>query len=204
MIRHFLLPVVFLSGVAVAHSQVEVQRQDFFVDSDPGVRLFVREVRVGGSGRIGKPIVLLHGARVPGLASFDLPVPGGSFAAALAQFGFDVYVVDGRGYGRPTRPKEMDEPPNSHAPLVRSDEAVRDISALVDSVRRRRHVARIAILGWATGGQWGGYYASLYPEKVSALILLNSLYRGSSQHPFIGHGTDSEDPAQPNHFNQAA
>jgi pimeloyl-ACP methyl ester carboxylesterase len=98
----------------------------------------------------------------------------------------------------------MDEPPNSHAPLVRSDEAARDISAVVDAIRQRRRVARVAIFGWATGGQWGGYYASLYPEKVSALILLNSLYRGASLQSFIGHGTESEDPAHPDHFNQAA
>ena len=44
----------------------------------------------------------------------------------------------------------------------------------------------------------------MYPEKVSALILLNILHRGSSPHPFIGHGTDSEDPVHLNHFNQAA
>ena len=204
MIHDFLLAVLFLSASVPAPSQAEVRRQDFFVDGDPGVRLFVREVRFGNTGRIGRPILLVHGARVPGLASFDLTVPGGSLAADLGQLGFDVYLMDVRGYGRSTRPKEMDQPPDSHAPLVRSNEAVRDIAAVVDSIRKRRHVARIAILGWATGGQWGGYYASLYPEKVSALILLNSLYRGSSQHPFIGHGTDSEDPAQPNHFNQAA
>src|SRR5215831_13992719 len=204
MIHNFLLAALFLSSAAPASSQVEVQRQDFFVDGDPGVRLFVREVRLGNTSRIGRPILLLHGARVSGVASFDLPVPGGSLAADLARLGFDAYVMDVRGYGRSTRPREMDQPPDSHAPLVRSNEAVRDISAVVDSIRRRRHVARVAILGWATGGQWGGYYSSLYPEKVSALILLNSLYRGSSQHAFIGHGTESEDPAQPYHFNQVA
>src|SRR5215469_15149972 len=202
MIHNFLLAALFLSAAVPAPSQVEVQRQDFFVDGDPGVRLFVREVRLGNDRPSGRPILLLHGARVPGLASFDLPVPGGSLAADLAQLGFDIYAMDIRGYGSSTRPREMDQPPGSHAPLVRSNEAVRDISAVVDSIRRRRHVARVAILGWATGGQWGGYYASLYPENVSALILLNSLYRGSSQHRFIGHGTDSEDPAQPYHFNQ--
>ena len=200
LVRHFFLAIIFLSG-SIA-SPVELQRQDFFVNADPGIRLFVRELRSGRGA--GKPILLLHGARVPGLASFDLPVPGGSFAADLAQLGFDVYVMDVRGYGRSTRPKEMDDPPNSHPPLVRSDEAVRDIAAVVDAIRRRRHVAQVALFGWATGGQWAGYYASLYPDKISALIVLNSLYRGNSLHPFIGHGSDSEDPAHPNHFNQAA
>jgi hypothetical protein len=63
------------------------------VDSDPAVRLFVREVRPGSSGQDGEPVLLVHGARVPGLASFDLPVAGGSFAADLARLGFDVYVM---------------------------------------------------------------------------------------------------------------
>src|SRR5215472_10691688 len=170
MIRHFLLAVVILSTAGATPSRPDVQRQDFFVKSDPGIRLFVRELRSGSGVGGGKSILLVHGARVPGLASFDLPVPGGSFAADLAQLGFDVYVMDVRGYGRSTRPKEMDDPPNSHPPLVRSDEAVRDIAAVVDAIRRRRHVAQVALFGWATGGQWAGYYASLYPDKISALI----------------------------------
>ena len=183
-----------------------VERLNFYVNSDPGVRLFVREVTTtrGNNGKTGLPILLLHGARVPGLASFDLPVPGGSLAADLAERGFDVFVMDVRGYGKSTRPSEIDEPPTAHAPLVRSSEAVHDISAVVDSIRQRGHVSRVVLLGWATGGQWAGYYASLYPERVRALILLNSLYGGSSKHALMGHGSDMEDPNNPNHFNQAA
>jgi pimeloyl-ACP methyl ester carboxylesterase len=74
----------------------------------------------------------------------------------------------------------------------------------VDAIRQRRRVERVALFGWATGGQWAGYYASLYPEKVSALILLNSLYRGSSQHSLIGRGTNSEDPAHSGRFHEAS
>jgi pimeloyl-ACP methyl ester carboxylesterase len=50
--------------------------------------LFVREVK--GGAEPGRPILLIHGARVPGLASFDLDVPRGSLAADLARRGFDV------------------------------------------------------------------------------------------------------------------
>src|ERR1700756_3209050 len=84
-------------------------RHDFFVNIDPGIRLFVREVVAGSEpDRAQPPILLLHGARVPSLASFDLDVPGGSFAADLAQRGFDVYLMDIRGYGASTRPPEME------------------------------------------------------------------------------------------------
>ena len=157
-----------LSVGAATQSRSEIERRDFFVDSDPGVRVFVREVTVphGADKSAGKPILLVHGARVPGLASFDLPVSGGSLAADLAQMGFDVFVMDVRGYGKSTRPKEMDEPPSAHAPLARSNEATRDISAVVDSIRQQRHVSAVALFGWATGGQWAGYYASIYPRSV--------------------------------------
>jgi pimeloyl-ACP methyl ester carboxylesterase len=206
MLRFVVVAAVFSGLFSTSFSRAEVRRRDFFVDSDPGIRLFVREVVDGSAPNqpAGKPILLLHGARVPGLASFDLPVRGGSFAADLARRGFDVYVMDVRGYGRSTRPKEMQEPPDAHAPLVRSDDAVHDLSAVVDAIRKRRRVARVALFGWATGGQWAGYYASLYRSNVSALILLNSLYRGSSQQAPIGRGTDSEDPVHPGRFNQAS
>ena len=204
MLRFVVVAAAFSALFGTSASSPEVQRRDFFVDGEPGIHLFVREV-VNGSTRgqaAGKPILLLHGARVPGLASFDLSVQGGSFAADLARRGFDVYVMDVRGYGRSTRPNEMQQPPDAHAPLVRSNDAVHDISAVVDAIRRRRRVARVALFGWATGGQWAGHYAGFYSDNVSALVLLNSLYRGSSEQALIGRGTDSEDPQHPGRFNQ--
>ena len=181
-----------------------ISRHDFFVDSEPGIRLFVREV-LADAPKQNQPtaILFVHGARVPGLASFDLDGPGGSLAADLAARGFVVYVMDVRGYGASSRPPEMEQPPSAHPPLVRSNEAARDIGAVVDSICARRHVSRVALFGWATGGQWAGYYASLRPEKVSALILLNSLYGGSSQHSMLGHGSSMEDPNHKDRFNQA-
>lgn len=178
-----------------------VARDDFLVESTPGISLFVRELRSESASRHDRtPIVLVHGARVPGLASFDLPVPDGSLAEELARAGFPVYVMDVRGYGRSTRPREMSEPRNANAPLVRSTEAVRDIAAVVEWVRERRDVESVALLGWATGGNWCGYYATLYPERVSNLILLNTLYGGSDEHASIGHGSSLEDPTHSGRF----
>jgi hypothetical protein len=111
MIQYCVVAIAFVYLAGVPRSEPKVERQDFFVNGDPGVRSFVREVviRVGIGNTTGEPILLLHGACVPGVASFDLLAPGGSLAADLAQLGFDVYVMDVRGYGRSTRPKEMNE-----------------------------------------------------------------------------------------------
>src|SRR5207253_4266989 len=90
----------------------------------------------------------------------------GSLAADLAEEGFCAYVIDIRGYGQSTRPPEMEEPPQNHLPVVRSVEAVRDIDAAVDLIRRRTGASRVSLFGWATGGQWAGYYATQHSEKL--------------------------------------
>ena len=199
-----LFAILVLAAPWTAAEPAAVERQDFYVLGENGIRIFVREV-LGTPHANGTPtILLIHGARVPGIASFDLKCAGGSLAADLAARGLAVYVMDVRGYGASTRPKEIDEPPGGRAALVRSNEAARDIGAVVDQIRERRKIAKVGLFGWATGGQWAGYYASLYPEKVAALIMLNSLYGGSSVHPLMGRGTDMEDASNPGHFNSAA
>jgi len=97
----------------------------------------------------------------------------------------------------------MEEPPQNHPPIVRSGEAVRDIDAAVDLIGKRTGVSRVSLFGWATGGQWAGYYATLYSEKLSHLILLNALYGADAPHPVMGHGSEMEDPAHPGHLNPA-
>jgi pimeloyl-ACP methyl ester carboxylesterase len=183
--------------------EARVRRQDFLVPEDAEIRIAVRELRVDLPEN-GPPLLLIHGARVPGIASFDLDVAGGSLAADLAAQGFAVYVMDVRGYGASTRPKGMQQPPDGRAALVRSNEVSRDIGAVVAWICARRRVGQVALLGWATGGQWAGYYASVFPEKVWALILLNSLYGGTSGHPLMGHGSDMEDAQHSGKFNRKA
>ncbi|HUN62173.1 MAG TPA: alpha/beta hydrolase [Candidatus Sulfotelmatobacter sp.] len=193
--------ILLLSSTqATPQVQPQFHREDLFAPSDSGIGVHVREVRAN-SMNFCDAILLVHGARVPGVASFDLPVPGGSLAADLAQRGFCVYIIDIRGYGDSTRPPEMEQPPQNHPPLVRSVEAVRDIDAAVDLIRKRTNTARIALFGWATGGQWAGYYATLHGHKVSHLILLNALYGADAPDPLMGHGSDMEDPLHPGILN---
>lgn len=154
-----MIRTLFALGVPALFSATalaDIERTDFSVMSEPGVEIGIREIVDGDQTRLGAPVVLLHGARVPGIASFDLSVEGGSLAEDLARNGLAVYIVDLRGYGASSRPAEMEEPPAVSAPLVRSGDAVRDLSAAVDAILERAGVAQVAILGWATGGPLGG------------------------------------------------
>src|SRR4030095_11874547 len=201
MIRYFHRFAVYaaLASMTVAFVRAEMERKEFHVESDSGVSLFVREVKARSSKSV-RPILLIHGARVPGIASFDLAVPGGSLAGDLAERGFAVYVMDVRGYGQSSRPAAMNEPAQNNAPLVRSDEAVRDIGAVVDWIRKRTGKKPV-LFGWATGGFWAGYYATLHFDSISALTMLNTLYGGSDKHAMLGHGTDLEDPKRAGRLN---
>jgi pimeloyl-ACP methyl ester carboxylesterase len=157
-----------------ASPQSAVTRSDTFVNSDPGIRLFVREVRSTAESR--NPILLLHGGGPGGIASFDIDVPGYSTAEAFAQAGHPVYLMDVRGWEQSTRLAGLDQPPNANPPLVTSEEAVRDISAVVDWIRQRHQNQSVALIGHASGGHWAGMYTSRNPQKVSHLVMLNSLY----------------------------
>ncbi|HVO63973.1 MAG TPA: alpha/beta hydrolase [Terriglobales bacterium] len=199
---HKICVALLLLASLAFPAAASVTRRDLFARSSAGSRIHVREVRTG-IGRACSPILLVHGARVPGVASFDLPVPGGSLAADLSEKGFCVYALDVRGYGQSTRPPQMSQPAESNPPLVRSVEAVADIDAAVDFIRKRSGAARVSLFGWATGGQWAGYYATLHSEKLSHLIMLNALYGAEAPHPLLGYGSDMEDPEHPGKLNPA-
>lgn len=194
------MKTLLLVAAGALSFQVQASQQ-FAVPSAPGISLAVTEI---GQHRGKRPLLLLHGARVSSKASFDLPVPGGSLAADLAARGFDVYTLDVRGYGASTRPAAMGAAPTFGAALVRSSDAVADIDAAVDFVRQRSGNAKVALLGWATGGQWAGHYATLHWPKLSAVVMLNSLYRGASPHPLIGRGTAMEDKQRPGTYSSEA
>lgn len=180
----------------------EVTRSNVQLRSDPGINVAVRSVTPAQAG--GVPVILVHGARVPGIASFDLSVPGYSLAEDLARAGHPTFILDVRGYGASTRPPQMDDDPAAGPPLVRSDEVVDDIEAVVDHVQSSTGTERVGIVGWATGGHWAGMYASLQPDDVSHLVIYNSLYGQADGHETLGRGSSNEDPDLPGVFNRSA
>ena len=46
----------------------------------------------------------------------------------------DVYLLDIRGYGKSSRPKEMSDDPKANPPIVRGDTAIKDIGTVVDFI----------------------------------------------------------------------
>jgi pimeloyl-ACP methyl ester carboxylesterase len=197
------LAVVAMSIVNATHAiAADVSREDFRVTTEDEIRLCVREVRALAGAQRGDPLILIHGARVPGVASFDLAVPDGSLAADLAvRTGRPVYVMNARGYGCSQRPAALDEPADANRPQVRAYEVARDIAAVAAAAEQRSRSSKVALFGWATGGMWAAYYAALDPEQIGHLVTLNALYGGSDHHAQLGPGSPMSDPQHPDRFN---
>ncbi|KAA8999068.1 alpha/beta hydrolase [Affinibrenneria salicis] len=179
-------------------------RKDRYIALTQGASLFVREVSLASSpaGHF-TPVLLLHGARVPGIASFDLPVPGGSLAGDLAAAGHRVYIMDLRGYGFSSRPAAMNAPPERSAPLMRTADAVADIGAAMRAIMQWSRSDKVSLVGWATGGHWAGAYAAQYPRHVGRLVLYNTLYGAADRHDTLGRGSPLDTPGNPGVFNAA-
>ena len=124
-------------------------------------------------------MLLVNGGRPGVLASWDVDAPGSSTAEELAKAGHHLFLMDVRGFGRSQFPKEMAGGRFEAPVAVRSNEAVRDIAAVVKQIKRENPGDnRLAAMGWATGSQWLGHYASLYPDEISHLIYYNAVYGG--------------------------
>jgi pimeloyl-ACP methyl ester carboxylesterase len=202
--RRLVLAGIGSTPIAAAlPSLVPLSRRELHVVTADDVHIHVRELRPGSSAK-GRPLLLIHGARVPGLASFDLDVPNGSLAGDLGErLNKRVYVMDARGYGGSDRPAAMEKPAAENRPLSRAYEVVRDIDAIVKTATQLCGVTQADLFGWAAGGAWAAYYASLWPERVSHLITLNALYGATTPHPMLGPRSDTADPAHPDRLNPA-
>ncbi len=148
--------------------------EDYFVKaSDPGIQIFVRNKHLKGVKNFAsdKIVLFVHGSTYPAETAFDLPLDGFSWMDYIAQRGFDVYLLDLRGYGRSTRPPEMDQPAEKNPPIVTTDVAVRDVAAVVDNILERRKVSKINLIGWSWGTKIMAAYTSQHNAKVEKLVL---------------------------------
>ena len=169
-----------LCGCAVGSpGSTGVVSETFYISAiDPGIQLHVRNKHPAGLDGYSaeRTLLMVHGATFPAGTAFDLDLPGGSWMDYAAGRGFDVYLIDIRGYGQSTRPGAMDAPPETNVPFADTKEAVSDISVAVDFIRKRRGVARVNLLGWSWGTSLMAGYAAEHPAKVEKLVLFAPMW----------------------------
>jgi pimeloyl-ACP methyl ester carboxylesterase len=170
-----MIAAATLAGASGAFAQAsKVVTEEMMVPaSDAGIEIYVRNKRAADmtAFRPERTVVFVHGSTYPAHTAFDLQLGGMSWMDYIAARGYDVYLIDLRGYGKSTRPKEMEEDAAKNAPIVRGDTAVKDIGSVVDFVLKRRNIPRVTLLGWSWGTTLMATYTTQNPGKVERLAL---------------------------------
>lgn len=161
-------------GFAATAAPPRIVMEEFQIAAvDPGVMLYVRnkhaeELKTPAAEKI---LLFVHGATYPSETAFDLQLNGLSWMDYIAQDGYDVYLVDVRGYGKSTRPAAMDAPADQNEPIARTEIAVKDVGAAVDFILKRRGVQKLNLMGWSWGTSTMGWYTAQHNDKVVKLVL---------------------------------
>ena len=166
--------VTLLLGAPVAAQPMKLAVESYHIPArDPGIQLFVRNKRPEATTTFTSDRILLfvHGATYPAETTFDLQLDGLSWMDYIAQRGYDVYLMDVRGYGRSTRPPEMSRPATENRPIVHTDVAVKDFGTVVDHILARRGVTKINLIAWSWGTVIAGAFTAQNNEKVERLVL---------------------------------
>ena len=161
-------------ATSTAASAPAIVMEEFMVPAvDPGIDLYVRNKHPRGMSSFSaeKTLLYVHGATYPSETAFDLKLGGRSWMDYIAEHGYDVYLVEVRGYGRSTRPPQMDKPAADNEPIVRTDTAVKDVGAAVDFILKRRGLAKTNLMGWSWGTSIMGWYTAQNNDKVARLVL---------------------------------
>src|SRR6188472_243048 len=120
------LAVVALAAVSLPAQTMSEARKILSVDHKVAVKstvpaiagqttqIYLRERIAEGLKNPGadRVVLFVHGAGTPAEVAFDVPTGDYSWMAHLAKAGFDTFSMDTTGYGRSTRPAQMNDPCN--------------------------------------------------------------------------------------------
>jgi pimeloyl-ACP methyl ester carboxylesterase len=165
--------VASIGTAAQAQAPRIVMEEMMVPSSDAGIDIYVRNKRPADmtAFRPDRALLFVHGSTYPAHTAFDLQLGGKSWMDYIAERGYDVYLLDLRGYGKSTRPKEMSDKPDANGAIVRGETAVKDIGSVVDFILKRRNIAKLNLLGWSWGTTLMATYTTQNPDKVERLVM---------------------------------
>jgi len=168
-----LFLATLLSIPALAQTRALVTEEMMVKTADAGIEIYVRNKRPADmtTFRPEQTVLYVHGATYPSETAFDLKLDGMSWMEYIASRGYDVWLLDLRGYGKSTRPAEMADKPEANAPIVTGQTAVKDIGTAVDFILQRRSIPRLNLLGWSWGTTLMATYTTQNAAKVERLVL---------------------------------
>jgi pimeloyl-ACP methyl ester carboxylesterase len=197
--------LALLFATPTAAQQVKLVTESYEIPSaDQGIELYVRNKRPAAMTTFTseRTVLFVHGATYPSETTFDLQLDGLSWMDYIAQSGYDVYLMDIRGYGRSTRPREMEQSAKESSPIVHTDMAIKDFSTVVDHILKRRGVSKLNLMAWSWGTVIAATYTSQHNDKVVRLVLYAPIWLRQTpslirvEGPLGAYRTVTMDPAR--------
>lgn len=133
---------------------------------DANVSIHLIGKKAEGSSR--SPVLMLHAFGSPCAEAFDL-APGLSWMDDLNQAGFTTYAIDFRGFGQSSRP-------DADTPVGRAPDAVRDVVAVIEAIRKETGAAKVSLVGWSWGAVVAPMVAITRPDLVDRLVLVGAMH----------------------------
>ena len=181
-----LLALLPATGASAAEPCPVVSTEETIASDTPGISLYMRRKVAPCQASPQRVLLYVLGATYPSETAFDLTLDGQSWMDFIARAGWDVWLVDLRGYGRSSRPAEMDRPAAENPPIVDTEVAVRDVTAAAAHVRARTGAQRTSLLGWSWGTAIMGTFASRHPQLVDRLVLYAPVWLRTTPSPLAG------------------
>jgi len=131
----------------------------------PDVRIhLLHQAPAASSGR--PPLLLLHPYGAPCAEAYDLPA-----FSLMKELAVDrhVYAMDFRGFGQSSKPVES-------SPVGRAGDAVSDVIAVIDYIRRATGTPKVALLGWSWGGVVAPMVVTVRPDLVEKIALVGAMH----------------------------
>jgi pimeloyl-ACP methyl ester carboxylesterase len=182
--------VFFCVSIAAAQG-LKLETESYLIPtSDPDIQLYIRNKHPAGLKSFAgeRTLLFVHGATYPSETTFDFPFAGKSMMDHIAEQGWDVYLVDVRGYGGSSRPPEMNAPPQNNKAVVNTLVAVTDVASAVDHILQKRGISKINLMGWSWGTAIMGIYTAKNNEKVNRLVHYAPLWLWNPGPPVGGDG----------------
>ncbi len=162
-------------------------REQHFRVEDPlgGQALFLRYLLPArAASPEGRVVLYVHGGTFPSALSIAHRFAGRSWRDALGDDGFHVWGLDFPGFGCYSDPyPELAEPADRHAPLGRSEIAVRHLERAVRFIVARHGLCRISLIAHSWGSIVAGALAGRCPELVDRLVLFGPIARRADGMP---------------------
>ena len=135
-----------------------------------------RQIEIATDGSGGAATVVFEAGLGDDWTSWD------NVASQVAQH-TRIFAYSRPGYGRSTRPAAMDQPAEAGKPVETTAQAEADYAAVADWVLKRRHLAKLDVMGWSWGTTIAGGFAADQPDKVNRLVLYASVWLSHQQAP---------------------